>query len=255
MRHIFIGDVHGCIDELKSLIKEIDLQIGDVLYFLGDLIDRGPDSVGVVRYVFELSKKYDTKLIVGNHEEKFFRYLNHIKNKPKLLLEMIGIDEFEYLNNNLNTEEKCFIQNAYFNLNIPELGILLVHGGVPKIELLESDINYKYQYPTPKALQKISLLTKTRYLDENGVFVSSNQLTASSYFWAERYPKRYKFVIFGHTPFIQNTAKYFYNAMGIDTGCVYGGWLTAAICSEKNKYKTVSVKAKSVYFQSTDSII
>ena len=249
MRHIFIGDVHGCIDELKCLIKAIDPTEGDLLYFLGDLIDRGPDSVAVVRYALELSKKYDTKLILGNHEEKFLRYLNHLNNNSKLLSQMNGIDEFKFFNDNLKIEEINFINNSYFNFNVFELGILLVHGGVSNNSLSLLDSNHKYEYPLSKELQKISLVTKTRYLDESGVFVSSNMLTPCAYFWAEKYPKISRFVVFGHTPFIQNFVKLFNNAMGIDTGCVYGGWLSAAVFTEKNNYKIISVKAKSIYFK------
>jgi serine/threonine protein phosphatase 1 len=254
MRHIFIGDVHGCIDELKCLIKAVDPNEGDLLYFLGDLIDRGPDSVAVVRYALELSKKYDTKLIIGNHEEKFLRYLNHLNNNPKLLSQMNGIDEFKFFNDNFTIEEINFIRNSYFNFNVLELGVLLVHGGVSNNSLFELDSNHKYEYPLPKKMHKISLVTKTRYLDESGVFISSNMLTPSSYFWAEKYPKLSSFIIFGHTPFIQNSVRLFNNAMGVDTGCVYGGWLTAAVFTEKNNYKIISVKSNSIYFKNNRNL-
>jgi predicted MPP superfamily phosphohydrolase len=65
MRHIIIGDVHGCINELKSLIEKLQLEAEDKLYFIGDLIDKGPDSVGVVKFVRELSKRYPLILILG----------------------------------------------------------------------------------------------------------------------------------------------------------------------------------------------
>lgn len=254
MRHIFIGDVHGCIEELKCLINTIGPDEGDILYFLGDLIDRGPDSVAVVRYALELSKKYETKLIIGNHEEKFLRYLNHLNNNPKLLFQMTGIEEFEFLKDNLKIEEINFIRNSYFNYNIEELGILLVHGGISNNSLIELEMNHKYQYPLPKKMQKISLVTKTRYLNESGEFISNNMVTPSSYFWAEKNAALSKFVLFGHTPFIQNSVRLFENAMGIDTGCVYGGWLTAAVFTEKNTYEIISVKSKSIYFNNNKNL-
>lgn len=84
MRNIIIGDVHGCLDELKELINKLELSSADHLFFIGDLIDKGPDSVGVVKYVYELSKLYSTVLILGNHEEKFLRFLYNKVNNKKL---------------------------------------------------------------------------------------------------------------------------------------------------------------------------
>jgi len=75
-----IGDVHGCIDELQELIQQLAPGAYDQLIFIGDLIDRGPDSSGVVRQVVQWSKQLNVKLILGNHEEKFLRYVQHIKD-------------------------------------------------------------------------------------------------------------------------------------------------------------------------------
>jgi len=66
-----IPDIHGCSKTLKYLIeKQIKPSAADELYFLGDYIDRGPDSKGVIDYLMELqSKEYNLKLLLGNHEE------------------------------------------------------------------------------------------------------------------------------------------------------------------------------------------
>ena len=61
-RHIIIGDVHGCNHELNSLINKIELTVADKLYFIGDLIDKGPDSFGVIQTVYNLAKKFDVKV-------------------------------------------------------------------------------------------------------------------------------------------------------------------------------------------------
>ena len=84
-RKIIIGDIHGCIDELKSLVSKIAITSNDELFFIGDLIDKGPDSVAVVKYVYALSKKNKTILILGNHEEKFLRYLHNKAHNVKAL--------------------------------------------------------------------------------------------------------------------------------------------------------------------------
>jgi diadenosine tetraphosphatase ApaH/serine/threonine PP2A family protein phosphatase len=70
-RTIVIGDVHGCLDELDELLKLVQHDRGrDRLLFLGDLVDRGPDPVGVVRRAVELG----AECLMGNHEEKHIRW-------------------------------------------------------------------------------------------------------------------------------------------------------------------------------------
>jgi len=71
MRTWVIPDVHGCILTLRTLVEElIALRKDDTLIFLGDLIDRGPDSKGVIDYIRELSQKgIRTLMIKGNHED------------------------------------------------------------------------------------------------------------------------------------------------------------------------------------------
>ncbi len=67
-RHLAIGDIHGCVNALKSLVDFVDPQDDDTIITLGDYVDRGPDSRGVVDYVIELRKKYHLVPLRGNHE-------------------------------------------------------------------------------------------------------------------------------------------------------------------------------------------
>ena len=83
MRHIVIGDIHVCLGELDELLSLLILQETESLYFIGDLIDRRPDSAGVLRRVRKLSDVYHVTLILGNHKEKFLRYLKNIEKKPR----------------------------------------------------------------------------------------------------------------------------------------------------------------------------
>ena len=74
-RTIIIGDVHGCLDELDELLALIRPAAGDHIHFLGDLVDRGPDSLGVVRRVRALFSEFPGSVcIAGNHEDKALRY-------------------------------------------------------------------------------------------------------------------------------------------------------------------------------------
>lgn len=71
-RQIVIGDVHGCLDTLQTLIEEkLDLHSDDQLIFLGDTISRGPQSRGVLDYLLALQLEYAVICIKGNHEHNF----------------------------------------------------------------------------------------------------------------------------------------------------------------------------------------
>ena len=69
MRTLVIGDIHGCLDSLKSLIESVELKESDLLITLGDYIDRGENSKGVIDYLIELKKSYNVITLKGNHEE------------------------------------------------------------------------------------------------------------------------------------------------------------------------------------------
>lgn len=69
-RRFAISDIHGCLDTFNALLSRIDLQQEDELYLLGDYIDRGPDSPGVLNRIMELQHNgYQLNCLMGNHEE------------------------------------------------------------------------------------------------------------------------------------------------------------------------------------------
>ena len=80
MRKIIIGDVHGCLDELKLLIRKCELRKDDHIIFLGDLINKGPYSIECLEYIQFISEFYMVDLIIGNHEEKFLRFIYNKNN-------------------------------------------------------------------------------------------------------------------------------------------------------------------------------
>lgn len=71
MRTIAVGDIHGCVKALQSLLDVLQPQSDDVLVFLGDYVDRGPDSKGVIDLLLELRTQCNTKFLLGNHEIMF----------------------------------------------------------------------------------------------------------------------------------------------------------------------------------------
>jgi serine/threonine protein phosphatase 1 len=76
MSLIAIGDVHGCALTLDALIRSLDIQADDHLVFIGDYIDRGPDSKGVIDRLFALREKHTCTFLRGNHEELMLGYLD-----------------------------------------------------------------------------------------------------------------------------------------------------------------------------------
>src|SRR6476620_2178277 len=131
-RMLAIGDVHGCIDELRELVALVEYRPGvDRLLFVGDLIDRGPAPADVVRYVRELAAGGDVIAILGNHEEKMLRWFKRVdeeraggaKNKmsppePSRLAEWEAIAP----------EDRAWIASLPIVIE-PLAGWLAVHGG------------------------------------------------------------------------------------------------------------------------------
>lgn len=247
MRHIIIGDVHGCINELKLLIEKLQLQEGDQLYFIGDLIDKGPDSAGVVKFVRSLSQSYPLILILGNHEEKFLRYVHHKEHNPKAIETMVDTEEFERYLKDLEQLDIEFLKSSYINYNITSEQINLLHGGIVLHNRIDLSINHKYSHDLLKSTKGLELLLKARFLDSNGNFLALGKETETSVFWADMYDGRYGKVIFGHDARVVEIPVEYKNAINIDTGCVFGGWLSAMVILS-NKSKTyLSTKAEKVY--------
>ena len=67
-RYIAITDIHGELGKLESVLSKIDLRPDDIFVFMGDYIDRGLDSKGVVEKVIEISEQYETITLIGSHE-------------------------------------------------------------------------------------------------------------------------------------------------------------------------------------------
>ena len=80
-RHIIIGDVHGMFNELWKLFDTL-VKPDDKVVFVGDLVDKGPDSTRVVQFVREMSRTHDITLVEGNHEEKHRRFRKHCIERP-----------------------------------------------------------------------------------------------------------------------------------------------------------------------------
>jgi len=246
-RHIIIGDIHGCIEELEELLKKIELNKSDKLYLIGDLIDKGLNSVAVVKKIYQLSLIHSVVLILGNHEEKFLRYIKNKDSNRSALQEMQNVQEFDDLLKHLSYNEIEMVQSSFLYYSIPKINVLLVHGGIPENINISKGNSLLWNDIPKERIKKLRLLMMTRMLNEKGDFLGLNDVAQNMYFWADKYDGRFGDVVFGHQPFIGKTVKQFSNAIGIDTGCVFGGALSALIIDENGEKKIIYQEAFKSY--------
>jgi hypothetical protein len=225
-RTIVIGDVHGCAAELDALLSKLGPGTGDTLCFVGDLVARGPDSRGVLRRARELR----AAVVRGNHEERLLgaRAARRAGAPPPKL----GRTHQE-LFGSLDSEEWAMLEGFPLSLELPEAGLRVVHAGVVP------GVPFERQDPY--------LLTHLRSIADDGT---------PSVKWGIPWGKTYvgpPHVAFGHNA--RKHPQLHPDATGLDTGCVYGGALTALVLERghalpppEERYDVlVSVQARRAY--------
>ncbi len=263
-RTIFIGDVHGCITELKELIKIVKPTVDDGIIFIGDLIHKGPASEAVLDYVDWLDKKVCcTKLITGNHEEKHLRWLDRElqcaqTGQPNPMKHVEDYAELEIAAGSAR-EHRMVNSWIYWRDKQKKRNWIAIHGGIPPMmtePLFDAGAVEALWYPTWKQLpakhrKRIGQVLRTRYVNPQGKMVALGSEKPEDTYWADIYDGRYGFAIFGHQPFDQATPRRYPHAVGIDQGCIYGGWLMAYMIDHKGRHSYQAVKAKQAYAERT----
>lgn len=210
-RTIVVGDLHGCYQELLDLLAEVVATPEDRLISVGDVVTKGPEN----RKVFQFFRsRGNAEGVLGNHERVLLR---HYRDEP-VALEPPHVRAIEELDGDFED----FIEWASSLPWYIDLGShLVVHAGIRPGRAMEE--------------QTVEDLTELRALDGNkpGSRIGTP--------WFDRYEGD-KTVIFGHWVFAQPLVRK--NAVGIDTGCVYGGKLTALLLPEE---RLVSVPARKTY--------
>lgn len=220
MRTIVIGDIHGCYDELNELIMELETKgeynkSVDRLIFLGDYIDRGKDSRLVVKFIRKLQKNNNNVIaLMGNHEDMLLDYYNG-RNKYWT---------FNGCNDTINSYRGFFKE---FESDVEWMS---------KLPLYYEDDYFVYVHAGIEADKPLNEQSKQDLLWVREPFIFS----------LERFNKT---VIFGHTPsLLYNESfmpyKTWSNNIGIDTGCVFGGKLTALIINDDEVEKFYQVSSK-----------
>ena len=153
-RTIIVGDVHGMLPELKALIEKVGLTKDDHLVFCGDLVDKGPDSAGVVRHVRELREEgFRVTVVKGNHEDKHERFRRAFA-KAGDKVQMRGLAELKAITEALDADDVAFLDEAVLFLRLPEHNALVVHAGVLPSTKLPKDL-YKLDKHQRSSLERI----------------------------------------------------------------------------------------------------
>ena len=244
-RTCIIGDVHGMTDALKALIEKLALTPNDTLISLGDLVDKGPDPVGTVRFLGDLwrNAEFEVILVEANHEDRHLRYHRNLTERPKIARQMANsAPQLAELNSLLSDEDRAFLNSAKLFWRVPQHGVLCVHGGIPgNMVHFPGTLEDARQFPKKDAAFLRQIL-RTRYISqETGAFLSLGKEGAGDPFWADVYDGRFGHVVFGHQPFFEGPRE-FAHATGIDTGAVHSGALTALVLADDGARSYVSIK-------------
>lgn len=218
-RTIIISDIHGCLDELKDLLEKVKYQpTTDRLISCGDIFDRGPYSLEALRYLRQLN----AEVILGNHEDRFIRFHNHqVKSRtiPGYVNPMPHMPDRKLeLYKRITEEDFAYLYSLPCHIDVTDK-IKVIHAGA--------------QANVPFTKQPRGNFIFLRYLKESGgAFAGTVKDTEKLTFWAEKWPGP-ETIIYGHYVHNLHTPVYHkyddYYCLGIDTGCAFGGRLTAAV--------------------------
>ncbi|MBE9556203.1 MAG: polynucleotide kinase-phosphatase [Proteobacteria bacterium] len=234
-----VGDVHGCRDELVDLLGTLGWAVGgtreapDITHpegrraiFLGDLVDRGPDSPGVLRIAMSMVAAGTALCIPGNHENKLMRAL-----KGRNVTQTHGLaetlEQMEREPEGFGDEVARFIDRLVSHYVLDHGELVVAHAGLKEA----------FQGRASGAVRNFALYGETTgETDEYGLPVRYN--------WAGDYRGK-AMVVYGHTPVPE--AEWLNRTICIDTGCVFGGKLTALRYPERD---LVDVPARQEYYES-----
>jgi predicted phosphodiesterase len=215
-RLIAIGDIHGCHLEFTEMLSRLAPGKDDRIVLLGDLVNRGPDS----RRVVEIARSINAISLLGNHE---LRLLKYRKTADKRYIKDTDLDTFEQL----HPDDWSYLESMALTFEDPELNIVFVHGG--------------FLPSAPWSKQPAEVVTRIQVIDREGRPAKRAE-APNAPAWADLWSGP-PFVVYGHTP--REEIYKLKWSVGIDTGCVLGGHLTAYLLPEK---RFVQVKARQRYW-------
>lgn len=228
MRTIVIGDVHGCLTELESLMSVLAPRQNEHLVFCGDLVDKGPDSAGVVRYLRRLRESGQRlTLVEGNHEAKHARYRKH-EQAGTVPNPIRGAAEIGRINAAMSPEDITFLESAQLYCRLPRHNALVVHAGVPPSVRDLPPLHVIAEMPR-RDRDRYDQLLRVRHVNARGRMVALGEETTLDPFWSDVYDGRFGHVYFGHQPYLEPTPRRTEHTTGLDLGCCFGNKLCAAV--------------------------
>jgi hypothetical protein len=232
--------------ELRGLLERIGLRSDDTVVFVGDLVDKGPHSPAVVRWIRQFAEVYRVVLIEGNHEEKHRRWRHHTRQGSAIVHTMTGTAQIEAISKALSAADIAFLETGRLYFCIPEYDAFVVHAGVPPALHRLPDNPGDIAGYSRKQRDMYMKMQRIRFVSPEGKMLQLGQETVRDHYWATRYDGRFGTVYFGHQVFMQPQPVAFEHAIGLDLGAVHGGYLAAAILSE-NGVRYVMEPARQTY--------
>ena len=229
-----IGDVHGCCAELEALLGKLGYIRMEGRYFhpegrkaafLGDFCDRGPENADVLRLVMEMVRSGSAIAVPGNHDEKLLRYL---KGKDVSLSHGLDktITELEAIGPDFKAETAAFLDKLISHYVLDDGKLVISHAGIREAFIGRGSA----------AVRGFCLYGDTTgETDAYGLPVRLD--------WASDY-RGSSLIVYGHVA--GKEVRHLNNTVCIDTGCVYGGKLTAYRYPEN---EIVSISAERVYYE------
>ena len=234
-----IGDIHGCFDELTELLEKLGYEIstqidgntiakppeGRKAIFVGDFVDRGPKVVEVLRLVMGMHEAGTAICVPGNHDVKLVRALRGKNVKPTHGLAE-SLAQLDGEPTEFKTQIEEFLDGLVSHYVLDNGNLVVAHAGM-KAEL---------QGRASGRVREFALYGETTgETDEFGLPIRLD--------WADEY-RGPATVVYGHTPVAE--PQWVNRTINIDTGCVFGGKLTALQYPEK---ELVSVPAHQIYYE------
>lgn len=232
-----IGDVHGCYDELISLLGDLGYVVGGTreaptlshpagrrVIFIGDLVDRGPDTPAVLRLAQAAVAAGSALCVAGNHDNKLALALRGRNVQRKHGIE-VSLDQLANESEAFRTEAARFLYDLRSHYVLDDGRLVVAHAG-----LIEA-----YQGRSSGRVRQFAMYGETTgETDEYGLPVRYN--------WARDY-RGSAMVVYGHTPVPE--PDWLNNTICLDTGCVFGGKLTALRYPER---EIINVPAAREYY-------
>jgi len=239
-----IGDIHGCFDELVELFKELGYKVstqpdgntiveppqGRKAVFVGDFVDRGPKVTEVLRLVMGMQESDTALCIPGNHDVKLVRALRgrNVKRTHGLAESLSQLEEESV---EFKAQIVEFLDGLVSHYVLDNGKLVVAHAGM-KEEL---------QGRASGRVREFALYGETTgETDEFGLPIRRN--------WADEY-RGSAMVVYGHTPVVE--PQWVNRTINIDTGCVFGGKLTALRYPER---ELVSIPAHRTYYEPTQPL-